>query len=139
MSKETTPPAPGSGNKELSKVRSETAGAAGAGDSPPGLKHFVSELKSIEDQVGQHVISALKHEGTVAVLTAVLPAGGASGERIASVPLDQALWTQVQDLLMSAGEEQAQDVPCIGFQCVLQDRQREAEQEKQKSPPPDNF
>ncbi len=130
----------GNDNKELGNVRSEsgeTGGAGGAGDSSPGLKHFVSELKSIEDQVGQHVINALKHEGTVAVLTAVLPSP--SGERIASVPLDQALWTQVQDLLMSAGEEQTQDVPCIGFHCVLQDRQREAEAEKKKSPPPDNF
>ena len=136
MNQETPPPAPGSGsdNKELSKVRSESVDA---GDAASGLTHFVSELKSIEDQVGQHVINALKHEGTVAVLTAVLPSS--SGERIASVPLDQELWIQVQDLLTTAGEEQAQDVQCIGFHCVLQDRQRKAEAEKKKSPPPDNF
>ena len=127
----------GNDNKELGNVRSESVEAGGAGDSSPGLKHFVSELKSIEDQVGQHVINALKHEGTVAVLTAVLPSP--SGERIASVPLDQELWIQVQELLTTAGEEQAQDVQCIGFHCVLQDRQRAAEDEKKKSPPPDNF
>ena len=136
MSNETTPPGSESGNdsKELSKAMPDAAS-----DSQGGLTHFVSELKSIEDQVGQHVIAALKHEGTVAVLTAVLPAAGSAGERIASVPLDQELWTQVQELLMHAGEEKAQDVPCIGFQCVLQDRQREAEQTKQKSLPQDNF
>ncbi len=136
MSKETTPPAPGgnSDNKELSKAMPDAAS-----DSQGGLTHFVSELKSIEDQVGQHVINALKHEGTVAVLTAVLPGAGTSGERIASVPLDQELWIQVQELLTTAGEEQARDVQCIGFQCVLQDRQRKAEAEKKKSPPPDNF
>ena len=129
----------GNDNKELGNVRSESVEAGGAGDSSPGLKHFVSELKSIEDQVGQHVIAALKHEGTVAVLTAVLPGAGSSGERIASVPLDQELWIQVQELLTTAGEEQARDVQCIGFHCVLQDRQRAAEDEKKKSPPPDNF
>ncbi len=129
----------GDDNKQLGNVRSESGDTGGGGDSSPGLKHFVSELKSIEDQVGQHVIAALKHEGTVAVLTAVLPGAGSSGERIASVPLDQELWIQVQELLTTAGEEQAQDVQCIGFHCVLQDRQRAAEDEKKKSPPPDNF
>lgn len=107
-------------------------------EHPSGLMHLVSEIKTIEQQVGEHTITALQHEGTVAVLTAVLPAGGAGGQRIASVPLDQELWLEVQELLMQAGEERARDVPCIGFQCVLEQRQKDAEQAKQK-PPPDNF
>ena len=114
-----------------------------ADDSPPteaeaeaesGLPHFVSQIHSIEEQVGANVVSALKHEGTVAVMTAVLP--GTGGERIASVPLDQELWVQVSELLSHAGEEKAQDVPCIGFQCVLRDREVEAQQKQQA--PPDN-
>lgn len=112
-------------------------------ERPSGLIHLVSEIKTIEQQVGEHVITALQHEGTVAVLTAVLSTGGGGGgdQRIASVPLDQELWIQVQELLTHSGEEQAQDVPCIGFQCVLEQRQKDAESEKQKPPKPprDNF
>ncbi|MCZ6836921.1 MAG: hypothetical protein O7G85_14185 [Planctomycetota bacterium] len=103
-----------------------------------GLTHLVSELKSIEQQVGEHVITALKHEGTAAVLTAVLPSGGGGGQRIASVPLDEELWLSVQELLMQADEEKTNDVPCIGFHCVLENRQKQAEQEKKK-PASDNF
>ena len=103
-------------------------------ERPSGLMHLVSEIKTIEQQVGEHTIAALQHEGTVAVLTAVLPSGSAGGQRIASVPLDQELWAEVQELLTKAGEDASKDVPCIGFQCVLDQRQKDAEQGKQKPP-----
>ncbi len=115
--------------RELAKTEDER---------PSGLMHLVSEIKTIEQQVGEHVITALQHEGTVAVLTAVLPSGTGGDQRIASVPLDQELWMQVQELLTHSGEERAKDVQCIGFQCVLEQRQKDAEREKRK-PHPDNF
>jgi len=107
------------------------------GEAPPeGLPQLVTEIHTIEEQVGRHVITALRHNGTVAVLTAVLP--GPSGERIASVPLNAELWMKVQELLAEVGEEHAQDVPCVGFQCVLRDRAQEAKRKRLETPP-DNM
>ncbi len=119
-----------------SEIEAKRVGAEQELEQETGLTHLVSELKSIELQVGEHVIKALQNEGTVAVLTAVMPGGG--GQRIASVPLDAELWMSVQELLTQSDEEQTSEVPCIGFHCVLEDRQKQAKQEKQK-PPPDNF
>lgn len=106
-----------------------------------GLEHLVSELKSMEQQVGEHVIQALQHDNTVAVLTAVLSSDGGGGQRIASVPLDMELWQQVQELLVHVGEERSKDVPCVGFQCVLEQRRLEeqAQEKPEEGAPPDNF
>jgi hypothetical protein len=114
------------GGEEVEQTRAEAESEL---EHRKGLQHLVSEIKSIETQVGEHVIAALQQNDTVAVLTAVLPSG-AGGQRIASVPLDQDLWMSVQTLLAQAGEERAGEVPCVGFQCVLEQRRRE------EGPPP---
>ena len=36
------------------------------------LQHFVTAIKTAEQQVGENIIEALQHEGTVAVLTTVV-------------------------------------------------------------------
>ena len=105
----------------------------------PQVPELITELRTIEEQVGMHVIAALRREGTVAVLTAVLP--GHHGDRIASVPLNQDMWMKVQELLTSATEandEAPGEVPCVGFQCVLRDRAEEEDRKKQQAPP-DNI
>jgi hypothetical protein len=92
------------------------------------LPQFVSILTPMEQQVGLHVISALQHPETVAVLTTV--AMGQDGrQRIVSVGLDPELLEHVQQLLVSAREETTQRVPCVGFQCVVRDREERKEKE----------
>jgi hypothetical protein len=94
-----------------------------------GMPQFVTVLTPMEQQVGVHVINALQHPETVAVLTTV--AVGQDGlQRIVSVGLDPAMMEQVQQLVVQAREERTKRVPCVGFHCVLEDRQREEEQQK---------
>ncbi len=87
-------------------------------EQPQGLPSFVTDLKSIERQVGEHVITALQHQGTVAVLSTVVP-NPAGGQRIVSVPLNDQHLGQVQGILVEANEVPENDVPCIGFHCYL--------------------
>lgn len=87
-------------------------------DSPEGrdqLMAMMSPLKSMELQIGEHVFEALQHENTVGVLSFVSVAGGE--QRITSVPLDAALLSRVQELLLQSNVKQSPRVPCIGFHC----------------------
>jgi hypothetical protein len=94
-----------------------------------GLPQFVTVLTPMEQQVGMHVINALQHPETVAVITTV--AMGKDGmQRIVSVGLDPETLQQIEELVVNAREERTKRVPCIGFQCVLEDREREEEQKK---------
>ena len=47
---------------------------------PGQLQHFVTTIKSAEQQVGENIISALHHEDTVAVLTTVVVGPAVVGE-----------------------------------------------------------
>ena len=94
-----------------------------------GLPQFVTVLTPMEQQVGVHVINALQHPETVAVLTTV--AVGQDGmQRIVSVGLDPEMMAQVQALVVNSREERTTRVPCVGFHCVLEDRQRKEGQEQ---------
>jgi hypothetical protein len=94
-----------------------------------GMPQFVTVLTPMEQQVGVHVINALQHPETVAVLTTV--AVGQDGlQRIVSVGLDPAMMEQVQQIVVQAREERTKRVPCVGFHCVLEDRQRDEEQQQ---------
>lgn len=113
---------------------SEESAGPGKDLTPPqgapsggGIPQFVTDLRPIERQVGEHIIASLQHPGTVAVISAVMP-GGQTNQRIVSVPLSQELFNQVQQLIAHAQAQQVQperEVPCIGFQCVLEERQRD--------------
>lgn len=81
------------------------------------LAHFVTTIKTPEAQVGENIISALQHDGTVAVLTTVVR--GPNGEQqIVSAALDPNTMEQVQKLLMSAQETRIPEEPCVGFHCL---------------------
>ena len=96
-----------------------------------GLPQFVTVLTPMEQQVGIHVINALQHPETVAVLTTV--AMGRDGmQRIVSVGLDPEMLHQIEQLVVGAREERTERVPCIGFQCVLEDRKRAEEEQQQE-------
>ena len=96
-----------------------------------GLLQFVTPLTPIEQQVGVHVINALQHPETVAVVTTVAM-GRDAQQHIISIGLDQELMEQVQELLHEAKEERTQRVPCVGFHCVLQDREERKQEKKDK-------
>jgi hypothetical protein len=87
-----------------------------APDGPP--QEFMSVLKSFEQQVGEHVISVLQQEGTVAVMSTVLPAPDGT-QRIVSIGLDARRMEEVQRLLAESDTEAAPPVPCVGFHCYL--------------------
>ena len=106
------------------------AGSEGEGDEEGGLPQFITPLTSIEQQVGSHIVNALQHPGTVAVLSTV--AVGRGGQNIVSVGLDAELLGQVEQFLLEAKEDRTQRVPCIGFHCVLKDRQGEEAEEDEK-------
>ncbi|QEG01990.1 hypothetical protein Mal15_60730 [Stieleria maiorica] len=82
------------------------------------IAQFVTTIRNPEAQVGQHIIEALQHQDTVAVLTTV--ALGADGQqRVISVALDPERMTQVQEILTAAEAERDAEEPCIGFHCLI--------------------
>ncbi|MEZ6118464.1 MAG: hypothetical protein R3C28_18115 [Pirellulaceae bacterium] len=82
------------------------------------LQHFVSEITSAEQQVGEHIIRALRHDETVAVLTTVVVAPNGS-QQLVSAALDPRLMQEVQQLIMEAAEEREDEEPCMGFHCLV--------------------
>jgi hypothetical protein len=84
----------------------------------PGM--VVTHLQSTQQQVGGHVIEALQQQGTVAVLTTVVP--GADGQSIVSVGLDEATLERVRELLANTNVEELPRVPCLGFHCFVNHR-----------------
>ena len=82
------------------------------------IKQFVTEIKSAEQQVGEHILASLQHDDTVAVLTAVLLAPDGT-QRIVSAALDPDMLTEVQQLLHKAEAKRDEEIPCVGFHCLL--------------------
>lgn len=90
----------------------------GDGDSHPA---YVTDLASMEHQVGEHVMTALGHDSTVAVLTTVL-AGDDGQQRIVSFPMNTHQLSEVRRLLSHAPKRNAKRVRCIGFHCRIQEK-----------------
>ena len=86
------------------------------------IKHFVTQIKSAEHQIGEHILTSLQDPATVAVLTAVV-VGPDGGQRIVSAALDPALLHEVQKLLKEAESERDEEIPCVGFHCLLRKKQ----------------
>ncbi|SMP76986.1 hypothetical protein SAMN06265222_12258 [Neorhodopirellula lusitana] len=85
---------------------------------PKQLTQFVSTIKNAEQQVGEHIIHALEHEDTVAVLTTVV-IDSAGGQRLVSAALNPARMQQVQEILQAAEVEREPEDPCVGFHCLV--------------------
>ncbi|WP_039961835.1 hypothetical protein [Rhodopirellula europaea] len=82
------------------------------------LTQFVTTIKNAEQQVGENIIEALKHPGTVAVLTtAVLGPDGQ--QRVLSMALDADRMSQVQEILQTSVEEREDEERCYGFHCLV--------------------
>ncbi len=94
------------------------------------IKQFVTRIKSAEQQIGEHILTALQEDGTVAVLTAVV-VGADGGQRIVSAALDPNMLQQVQLLLADAQTQRNEEIPCVGFHCLLKRKESAAPQERE--------
>lgn len=82
------------------------------------IAQFVTTIRNAEEQVGHHIIRALKHDNTVAVITTV--AMGPDGkQRVISAALSPERMAMVQQLLQSAEDEREDEEPCVGFHCLV--------------------
>ena len=94
------------------------------------IKQFVTRIKSAEQQIGEHILTALQEDGTVAVLTAVV-VGADGGQLIVSAALDPNMLQQVQLLLADAQTQRNEEIPCVGFHCLLKRKESSAPQERE--------
>ncbi len=88
------------------------------------IKHFVTQIRSAEHQVGEHIIGALQDPDTVAVLTTVV-VGPEGGQHIVSAALDPETLEEVQQMLIKAEEERSEEMPCVGFHCFVKRKPKE--------------
>ncbi|MDE0863620.1 MAG: hypothetical protein OSA98_07515 [Rubripirellula sp.] len=82
------------------------------------IAQFVTTIKNAEQQVGENIITALKHDDTVAVLTTVV-FGSDGQQRVISAALNQGRLNQVQEILAEAQGDRESEDPCVGFQCLV--------------------
>ena len=88
------------------------------------MTQFVTTIKNAEEQVGEHIIRALQHADTVAVITTV--AIGPDGQqRVISAALNPERMQQVQEILQSAEQERVDEEPCVGFHCLVKSKAEE--------------
>ncbi len=95
------------------------------------IKQVITRIQSAEQQVGEHIVKALQDDETVAVLSTVV-VGGDVGQHIVSAALDPGILQQVQHLLRDAQSQRDEEIPCIGFHCLLK-RKDHDKQETDKS------
>ena len=81
------------------------------------LRQFVTQIKSYEHQIGDHIITALQDPNTVAVITAIV--AGPTGQALVSAALDPDMLEQVQKIVHNAEVKRDEEVPCVGFHCLL--------------------
>ena len=100
------------------------------------MTQFVTTIKNAEEQVGEHIIRALQHADTVAVITTV--AIGPDGQqRVISAALNPERMQQVQEILQSAEQERVDEEPCVGFHCLVKskgDGSDDADKENSSTP-----
>lgn len=86
------------------------------------LAQFVTTIRNAEEQVGQHIIAALQHKNTVAVITTVA-VGPDGSQRVVSAALDPRRMKQVQEILTQAKAERKEEEPCVGFHCLVKPKE----------------
>ena len=75
---------------------------------------------TMNEQVGDNVLTALNQPDTVAVITTFVP--GIQADRIVSLPLSSQELGEVQallDNLVPAEPVADEDMPCVGFHCEM--------------------
>lgn len=81
------------------------------------LQHFITSIKTAEQQVGEHIVRSLQHPGTVAVLTTV-GVGPDGNQSVISAALTGDQMEAVQALLSEAEIDREYEEACIGFHCL---------------------
>ena len=89
---------------------------------PNQIAQFITTIKNAEQQVGEHIIQALQHDDTVAVITTVAM-GGDGQQRVISAALNPERMQQVQELLQAADDEREEEEPCVGFHCLVKPKE----------------
>ena len=79
---------------------------------------LITQIRSADHQVGQHILPPPPDPDTVAVLTTVV-IGPKGGQHIVSAGLDPETLEEVQKMLVKAEEDRHEDIPCVGFHCFL--------------------
>ena len=87
------------------------------------IKRFISTIKNVEQQVGEHIIQALQHADTVAVITSVV-VGPDGRQHIVSAALNPSRAAQVNALLQSAVDEREEETMCYGFHCLVKPKDK---------------
>ncbi len=85
------------------------------------IRQLVTQIKTAENQIGEHILTALQDDDIVAVLTAVV-AGTDGSQQIVSAALDPDMLTEVQKLLHNAEKKRKDEMPCVGFHCLLKQK-----------------
>ena len=80
-------------------------------------KHYITNLHSVERQIGEHVLALLAAPEHVATLTTVIP--GVGTDRVASIPLTRDELGEVQQILQKVEAGEPTRVPCVGFHCRI--------------------
>lgn len=79
---------------------------------------LVTPIQTLAGQVGAHVMAALDHGDTVAVLTTIT--GSRVGQQVVSIPLSAEHVQQVHGLIEEIHEsDEPERVPCVGFHCLV--------------------
>ena len=90
------------------------------------MARFVTEIKNPVTQMGEHVLSALQHPNTMAVLTTVVT--GANGKQhIVSAALNPQQTAQINAMLQGAATEREEEEICVGFHCLVKPKDETAE------------
>ncbi|MDP6542056.1 MAG: hypothetical protein QGF07_04645, partial [Phycisphaerales bacterium] len=94
-------------NKELEKQEKQE-----------GVPTFVTPLQPIARQVGEHVLTALGDDETVAVLTTIT--GSSAGQQVISIPLTTDHLKKVHEFIEEIHiSDEPERVPCVGFHCFV--------------------
>ena len=103
-------------NNEVEPIdQQESKDPTGNGGSIPTL---VTPIQTLAGQVGTHVMAALDHGDTVAVLTTIT--GSRVGQQVVSIPLTAEHVQQVHGLIEEIHEsDEPERVPCVGFHCLI--------------------
>ena len=117
MTKSKEPNNDGQPNEDQSSKLARPAEVTNDVD-PNQMAQFVTTIKNAEQQVGEHIIAALQHDDTVAVITTVAM-GNDGQQRVVSAALNPDRMKQVQEILQTADEEREDEEPCVGFHCLV--------------------
>ncbi len=91
---------------------------------PDEMARFVTSIKNPTQQIGEHVLAALQHPNTMAVLTTVVVGPGGQ-QHLVSAALDPVKVAQINYLLDSAVEQYEDEEACIGFHCLVNPKKGE--------------